>query len=585
MLKNNTDWFVVYSEDPHLSEYTSPCDRYREALSGFDGSAGVLVIGPDNTLLFTDSRYYVQAGHQLEGTGINLMKYGMPDVPSPEYYLADHVWDGQSIAIDMKTVSFERFNELRRKLPDSVEITDGNKMLREAAGSSIGSRVFGPIDKMPEAAAGKSAEVKLNLVRKKLSALCRTDESYTYIISDLTSVMWLFNLRGCDITHVPVAYSYAVITGCSASLYVSRKNLGEECTGYLNDMGVSVKEYSCFYGDLEDIATDIVIADPAKNNASILNRFDEDNILKNCSDTRIIGKAVKNKAEISGMRSAHLKDAIVMIRFIKTVKEMAKEGRLPDEYELGLMLDDARLKGGCCDVSFETICAYGKNSAIVHYSAGKDTASPVDPSGFLLVDSGGQYRFEGTTDITRTISLGQITDEEKKVYTTVLKGHLRLMGMIFPEGYKGSLIDSAAELPLWEAGYYCGHGIGHGVGHFLSVHESEARISRAESEKENPFFPGVIVSDEPGVYIEGRFGVRIENLLLTVKSHDIEGHKMCAFEPLSLVPFDKESIDPELLDEKETAVLKRYYDQIEEKILPLLDDKERLWLKENIDID
>ena len=585
MTDNGTDWFVVYSEDPHLSEYTAKCDRYREALSGFTGSAGVLVIGPEESLLFTDSRYYVQGEKQLEGTGIKLMRYGMPRVPSCEEYLADHLWEGQRLAVSFKTVSFARYRDLLSKLPESVELVDGEKMLKEAIGELLGHRNFEAVLEMPEEAAGKSTEDKIASIRQKIAKKYPNAGSYTYILSDLTDIMYLFNLRGCDILHVPVAYSYALITGCSATLYISRKNLGTETEKKLEDIGITIREYSCFYKDLDDIATDIVIADAFKNNAAILKRFDEDGIFADCHDPSVIGKAVKNKAEISGMRSAHIKDAVVMIKFIRSVKEMAKEGKLHDEYELGRMLDDARIGNGCSDLSFDTICAYAQNSAIVHYTAGKDTARSVSAPGFLLVDSGGQYRFEGTTDITRTISLGEVSKEEKKVYTTVLKGNLRLMDMIFPEGYKGALLDTVAESPLWETGYFCGHGIGHGVGHYLSVHESEARISRAESERETPFFPGVIVSDEPGIYIEGRFGVRLENLLLTVKSDDIDGHKMCAFEPLTLVPFDKESTDLSDLSEKEMFILKKYNSLIWEKISPLLDEEDRLWLKENIDID
>ncbi|MBO4889649.1 MAG: M24 family metallopeptidase, partial [Lachnospiraceae bacterium] len=234
--------------------------------------------------------------------------------------------------------------------------------------------------------------------------------------------------------------------------------------------------------------------------------------------------------------------------------------------------------------SFKTICAYAEDSAVVHYIAKKDSAKEIRPEGFLLVDSGGHYRFEGTTDITRTISLGVPTDEERKVYTTVLKGNLRLMDTVFPEGFKGCLLDGIAEEALWEEGYFCGHGIGHGVGCYLSVHESEARISRSEGSREVAFRPGVIVSDEPGVYIEGRFGVRLENLLLVEKAGQIDGHRMCRFSPLTLVPFDRESIDLKLLSDKEKDILYGYNQNILDNIGPMLDDGTLAWLKENIDI-
>ncbi|MCR5673992.1 MAG: M24 family metallopeptidase [Lachnospiraceae bacterium] len=584
MSENGIDWFLVYSEDAHLSEYTADCDKYREALSGFTGSAGVLVIGWEEAFLFTDSRYHVQAEKQLEKSGIGLMKCGISGIPYPEDFLEDHVWEGQTVALDLKTLSYDRYCKLQKKLPKSVKIIDASRILKESV-PDMPARTFNIVEEMPGSSAGKCIEAKLERSRSIIAKKYIKDESYTYILSDLTSIMWLFNLRGNDIRHVPVAYSYAVITAFSATIYINRKMLDADVKAHLEDAGVTLKEYSLFYKDLENIATDVIIADRCKNNALILTECIDKAKFITCHDKDIITKGIKNETEISGMRSAHLKDAVVMIRFIKKVKELAKADKLPDEYELSKMLDDARIQNGCCDVSFDTICAYGTNSAIVHYTAKEDDAAKVYPKGFLLVDSGGHYKFEGTTDITRTISLGELSAEEKKIYTVVLKGNLNLMDAKFPQGYKGALLDGIAEKPLWDNGYFCGHGIGHGVGHYLSVHESEARISRAEYESETPFYPGVIVSDEPGIYIEGKFGVRLENLLLTIGCDDAMGHKMCAFEPLTLVPFDKKAIDLNLLSERELEILRSYNLLIWDRISGLLDDGERQWLKENIDIN
>ena len=394
--------------------------------------------------------------------------------------------------------------------------------------------------------------------------------------------MWLFNLRGSDIAYVPVAFSYALIDRYCSKLYLNRKMLSEEAAKELKDDGIIVREYSCFYGDLSDIATDVLLADPYGNNAAIMEEADLAGTLVECSDPTLIPKAYKNSTETEGAKTAHLKDSVTMIRFIRKVKEMAAAGDLPDEYELGKMLDDMRCKGGAEGPSFQTICAYGENSAIVHYTAQKETAAKLKPSGFLLVDSGGHYRFEGTTDITRTISLGPLTDEERKVYTTVLKGNLRLLDTVFASGFKGALLDGIAEGPLWSEGYYCGHGIGHGVGSYLSVHESEIRISRNSGEREVAFLPGAIVSDEPGVYLEGRFGVRIENLLLTVSAAKTDGHAMCRFEPLTLVPFDREAIDESVMDDNDRAVLQKYNKLIVDTVAPILNEDARAWLEEYI---
>lgn len=584
MADNCIDHLIVYSEDPHLSEYTGECDRYRAVISKFTGSAGILLVSADSAFLWTDSRYHVQAKEQLDGTGITLMKYGLPGVPSIETYLSEHIWDGQTVAFDHMTVSYEEYKDILSKLPDSVDVVDGAKILRTAV-PDLPKRTFCAVDLMPEESAGLSCTDKISILRSKIQSSYAHDKSYTYIISDMTAVMWLFNLRGSDISYVPVAYSYALVTDHTATLYVSRKDILPDAVSYLEASDVAIRPYSSFYDDLDDIATDIVIADSYKNNARILKRFDDDGIYKDCSDTELIPKHIKNKAETEGMKSAHIKDAVTVIRFIRKIKDAAKREALSDEYETGGVLDKMRLDNGCDMLSFKTICAYGKNGAVVHYTARPDSALNLQSKGFLLVDSGGQYRFEGTTDITRTISLGKLSDEEKKVYTAVLKGNLRLMDAYFPEGYKGALLDMTAESPLWEIGCFCGHGIGHGVGHYLSVHESEARISRSSGVRESAFFPGVIVSDEPGVYIEGKFGVRLETLLLTVAAEPIGGNKMCRFEPLTLVPFDKEAIDMDMLSDNDIRILRDYYDLIWEKVSPFLDEDEKTWLKEIIDIN
>ena len=581
MNENAIDWLLVFSEDPHLSEYTAQCDRYRAALSGFTGSAGTLLIGAGEAYLWTDSRYFIQAAEELAGSGIELMKANLPATPSLETFLTEHVWDGQRIALDHMTLSYDRFVSLTDVLPDSVEVTDGRKILRDAV--SMPSRAFHQIDSVPVSFAGRSVSQKLDDLRKKIKKTCPNIEGYTYIISDLTSVMWLFNLRGSDIEHVPVAYSYACVNEHYATLYVSRKHLDEETIGSLDVADVNIKEYSLFYKDLEDIPS-ILLADRCTCNSAIISGAAQRGMYVECEDQLLIGKSIKCEQEMDGARSAHIKDAVTMIRFIKHVKELAASDERTDEYELACMLDEARKQNGAENPSFSTICAYRQNSSIVHYSPRKDTAGTVEGDGFLLVDSGGQYRFEGTTDITRTISLGHVTDEERKVYTTVLKGNLRLMDTVFPQGYEGTMLDAIAEQPLWDAGYFCGHGIGHGVGAYLSVHESEARIARRTGKREITFRPGVIVSNEPGIYLEGKFGVRLENLLLVVPAESIDGYKMCAFEPLTLVPFDKEAIDFKMLTKKETDILARYYGLIYEKVSPHLNDEEKQWLKEIIDI-
>ncbi len=581
MAAENIDWLLVFSKDPHLSEYTGACDKYREAISHFTGSAGTILISGEEAYLWTDMRYHIQAANELSGSGITLMKYGLQQVPSWEDFLCEHVWDGQVVAFDHLTAPYYKLRSLKQRFPSTVEIKDAHRLLQKTV--DMPKRSFGDIIAVPGENAGLSLSQKLDGLRKRIRKRYVSDESYTYILSDLMSLMWLFNLRGSDIDYVPVAYSYAMITEYDATIFVNRKQLTDGAKKQLEDADIRIREYSLFYDQLKDIGTDLVLADPIFCNCRILSEAESVSVFRECDDTILIPKAYKNRVETEGMIKAHQKDAVTMIRFIRKIKEMAAENALTDEFTIGAMLDEMRLKGGANTLSFETICAYADNCAIVHYGVTKEASKKVSPRGFLLVDSGGQYAFEGTTDITRTISLGDLTDEERYVYTTVLKGNLRLMDMVFPEGFEGTMLDAIAEQPLWDAGYYCGHGIGHGVGCNLSVHESEIRVSRRTTDREVVFRPGAVVSNEPGIYLEGKFGVRIENLLLTVSEKPIDGHNMCRFSPLTLVPFDREAIDRSLLTKKEEDILDRYNKLILERISPLLDPDEQEWLKDYLE--
>ncbi|MBR6159727.1 MAG: aminopeptidase P family N-terminal domain-containing protein, partial [Lachnospiraceae bacterium] len=387
MRSENIDWLVVFSKDPHLSEYTARCDKYREAVSGFTGSAGTVVISENEAYLWTDMRYHLQASIELKDSGIFLMKYGLPSVPSMEDFLCEHIWDGQTLAFDLMTVSASRYRELKKRLPATVDIVDAHKLLRSCV--EMPKRSFGEIVPVPDEMSGKSIAEKLDALRRMISKRYVNDESYTYVLSDLMSQMWLLNIRGCDIEYVPVAYSYTMITAYDVTVFVSRKSLSDEAKEKLQDQGINIKEYSTFYESLKDIATDVVLADPQFNNCRVLLQALDEGIFRECDDTVLIPKALKNDAEIKGMKSAHLKDAVTMIRFIKKLKEMAAEGSLTDEFSIGAMLDDMRLGGGCSSLSFETICAYADNCAIVHYGVTKEASKPVKSRGFLLVDSGG----------------------------------------------------------------------------------------------------------------------------------------------------------------------------------------------------
>lgn len=582
MAQNHVDWLLLYYADAHLSEFISNCDDYFEEFSGFTGDSATLLISNDACYLWTDGRYFIQAECELNGSGIILMKDGCPGTPSVYDFLKKQVWEGQRIAFDYKTVSYKAFCSLKEKLSKTIEFVDASLIIKDSLKEKR-TRDFNLITHVSDENAGCTVESKLESIRKSVRDYFPDEEaSFSYIVSNLPANMWIFNLRGCDIPNVSVAYSYSIITDYSSTIYLSRKNLSDEARFSLNSCGVIVKEYSEFYSDIEEIASDYVLVDDFCNNAAVCEKAKTVSELIFVNDHDLIKKYIKNQTECEGMRKAGIKDGVTMCRFIMKIKELAKTDRLPNEYETGKILDDMRISGGAYSLSFPTICAYGKNAAVVHYEAEQESCSDLKTSGLLLVDSGGHYNNEGTTDITRTISLGVVSDEEKRAYTAVLKGNLRLMSVIFPEGTVGQNIDILARKPIWDIGYNYSHGTGHGVGCNLEVHEAPVRISPSIGKpraNNYPLKPGMTMSDEPGIYVENKFGIRLENVLLVVdKSKD--SRKLYGFEPISFAPFDLESIDFNMLDEEDIRILNKYHKLVYDVISPHLDEVAQNWLKD-----
>lgn len=574
MLEEGIDWLVITTADPHLSEGLSECDKVREYYSGFTGSAGTLVINETEAFLWTDSRYYVQAQEELNYSEIKLMKDGTKGVPGVNEYIAGHVWPGQTIGFDYRRISARKYNELRDLSGEDINFVNASKMITECW-DDIPARQFESINVIDDKTAGKSSADKIDDIRKLIEKYLKDDEiSYSYIVSDLCSNMWITNLRGCDIENVPVAYSYLIINNYSAVLFVKKKALSKDIEDKLNDAGIIIKDYGMFERELREIASDCVMFDDATNNASLYEILADYNVV-NVKDSSFIKKYIKNEAEIEGMKAAHILDAKVMISFIKEVKDMASKGISSNEYELGKKLDEMRLSEAKCEsLSFDTICGFNSNGAIVHYKAPDKDSMAVKSDGLLLVDSGAHYEF-GTTDITRTIVLGNISNKAKECYTAVLMGNLRLMSTIFAEGVKGENLDVIAREPIWEAGYDYGHGTGHGIGCKLSVHEPYVTISY-RSNLGIALQAGMVVSDEPGIYLEGEFGIRLENALLVKNVRD----NILGFESLTLVPFDKDAILTNKLSERDVEILNNYHKRVYDVMSENLDEEHRNWLYE-----
>lgn len=571
MAEDGINYLIITSMDPHLSEFISEYDKVLKIISGFTGTYAVMLVGMDECLLWTDSRYYIQAQIELSGSEIKLMKEGLEGVDDIYKVVLQYAKEDITFAVDYSTIGIKAFEKLK-KCAKNASFVDAKGIL-SLAKDKYASRHFGPVEYLNSDFFGKSSFEKISEIRRYITEKYNKDlADYIYVVSNLESIMWILNLRGSDIRYVPVAYSYLIITDTDVTLYISDD--ADLLKSHLTD--INIYEYDSFYEDCNKYEGVTVFMDKSTNNARILKSLSLKNDVKFVDDNFLIRKYIKTPSEIQGMKKAHIKDAVLMIRFIKRLKEMAEAGELTDEYSISMMLDKMRFDMGCSDMSFETICAYGKNAAIVHYEANEDVSAQIFSKGMLLVDSGGQYPNLGTTDITRTIVLGEVSQKEKEAYTAVLIGNLRLLNLKFPKGFYGYNIDIVAKKPIWDVGYDYGHGTGHGIGAYLSVHESPVRISYRVGSKDDyipPFEEGMILSDEPGIYVENEFGVRLENAVL-IKNVEYKGQHMLGFESLTLVPFDKEAIDYSLMNEEDLDNLRRYNQIIVDNLKDYLNKEE-----------
>ncbi len=573
MRQRQLDAFIFPSNDPHSGEYIPDYWKAREWISGFNGSAGVAVVTADKAALWTDSRYFIAAEEQLKGTGYVLMKERIPGTPSIAEWLTQVLKGNAKVGIDGEIFTISAATALEEEL---CSIGDLKISVETDPFKDIWTdRPAIPVDKVmvqPLEYAGETAESKISRIRKEMAAK-RVD---ALLVSTLDDIAWTLNMRGTDVHCNPVFVAYLLIGHDDATLFVNPEKLTAEVANYLDGIGVSVDRYESVTPNLSQYGPKIWM-DAGTTNCSIAEAPKVSPVFAASPIPAM--KAVKNPVEIEGYRNAMTKDGVAMVKFLCWLdKAMSEEGgdkqtELSIDKKLTAFRAEQPLFKG---ISFDTIAGYGPHGAIVHYEATEETDVELEQRGFLLLDSGAQY-LDGTTDITRTISLGPLTEEEKKVYTLVLKGHLRLQNLKFPTGACGSQLDAVARSPLWEAGLNYLHGTGHGVGAFLNVHEGPHQI-RMEW-KPAPLVAGMTVTDEPGVYVEGRFGVRIENTLLIVPYQDTDFGSFLQFEPLTLCPIDLKPVDFSLLTEKEKKWLNQYHAMVRQRLSPLLDEEHRQWLE------
>ncbi len=566
--------FIIPSTDPHLSEYPASHWASREWISGFSGSAGTVVVTRNKAGLWTDSRYFLQADQQLDRTGIDLFREGLPATPTIEEWLLSELSAGNNVGIDGNVYAAHDAYQLTARLN-----TKGLHLIADydPFDSIWKDRPEIPVNtifELPVKYSGIEALDKIKNVRGVLKA----NNADSILISSLDTIAWLFNIRGNDVHCNPVAVCHAYVSLDEAVIFINPKKLTEEVVRYFQAQGITVADYTKVGDYIQNIpsATKVCLQS-AKVSFSLYNQIpDSCRIIDVLSPVDLM-KSIKNETEVNGFRNAMQRDGVALVRFFIWLEEASKTGEIEELTIVEKLVEYRSQQDYFVGESFDTIAGYQANGAIVHYHVTSESSKKIKPEGFLLIDSGAQY-FDGTTDITRTVALGEISEQMKRDYTMVLKGHISLATCIYPQGTRGSQLDILARKALWNNGLNYLHGTGHGIGHFLNVHEGPQSIRM----NENPttLQPGMVTSNEPGLYRANQYGIRIENLILTQEECITEFGAFYSFETLTLCPIDTTPIVKEMLTDDEISWFNNYHQYVYDRLSPNLTDDEKNWLKE-----
>ena len=566
------DATIVPQTDPHMGEYLAEHWQVRRWLSGFTGSAGSLVVTLDKAYVWADSRYWLQAAAQLEGTPIGVMEDGKPQTPEIIDFLCETLPAGATVGVDGAVFSMTEARSMESKLEHcgkklrvDFDPVAGLWLDRPALPSS---EVFIHEEKY----AGESAGEKMHKVLKQTEA----SGADSIFISDLAEVAWILNLRSSDVSCNPVLTSFLYLAPQGSALFIDKAKVTPEVNAYLAGIGVTVQPYNSALEFLNALpSTARVLVNPSQTSSAVFDALGT-KAVEGVSPVALF-KAVKNPVQIAGFRAAMERDGAALVAGVMELEERLGAGEQLTEITVDEILTAHRRKSPMFfDLSFDTIAGYGANGAIVHYSARPETAATLKPEGLLLIDSGVNY-FDGTTDITRTIALGKVSDQMRRDFTLVMKGHIALATAIFPEGTCGTQLDALARQFLWQHGLSYLHGTGHGVGHFLNVHEGPQSIRLNDTLA--PLTPGMVTSDEPGVYRAGEYGIRCENLILTIPAETTEFGNFYKFEVLTLFPFDLRLFDTSIMTDDEIAWVNNYHETVRARLLPHLDEKQARWLE------
>lgn len=578
MKEKKIDAYLVATDDFHGSEYVGDYFKCRKYITGFTGSAGTAIITQDMAGLWTDGRYFIQAADQLRDTTIELFKSGEPGVPTVHQFLNDKLQEGMCLGFDGRTVSAREAEELQELLQEKHITFSVNDDLIGEIWEDRPVLSCEPVMELDIRWTGKSRADKIAEIREQMKA----KEADTFILTSLDDIAWLLNIRGNDIHCCPVVLSYLVMMENELRLYANAAAFSEEIRSNLEADGVKIYPYDDVYSYVQTISSDKkVLLSRANVNSRLVSNIPSEVTILDEPNLTLLPKAVKNKTEMENERIAHIKDGIAVTKFIYWLKKNVTRTTITELSAAEKLYQFRSEQEHFLGDSFDPIIAYGTHAAIVHYSATEATDIPLEARGMVLADTGGHY-LEGTTDITRTIVLGPVTAKEKKFFTAVLRGNLNLAAAKFKYGCTGLNLDYLARGPLWELGEDYNHGTGHGVGYLLNVHEGPNSF-RWKNLPGNPapvLEEGMITSDEPGYYLENEFGIRHENLVLCKKAEKTSFGQFMCFEPLTMVPFDLEGINPEEMTERERKLLNDYHQKVYTTISPYLDEEEKEWLKQ-----
>lgn len=578
MKEKKIDAYLVPTDDFHGSEYVGDYFKCRKYITGFTGSAGTAIITQDMAGLWTDGRYFIQAADQLRDTTIELFKSGEPGVPTVHQFLNDKLQEGMCLGFDGRTVSAREAEELQELLQEKHITFSVNDDLIGEIWEDRPVLSCEPVMELDIRWTGKSRADKIAEIREQMKA----KEADTFILTSLDDIAWLLNIRGNDIHCCPVVLSYLVMMENELRLYANAAAFSEEIRSNLEADGIKIYPYDDVYSYVQSISSDKkVLLSRANVNSRLVSNIPSEVTILDEPNLTLLPKAVKNETEMENERIAHIKDGVAVTKFIHWLKKNVTRTTITELSTAEKLYQFRSEQEHFLGESFDPIIAYGTHAAIVHYSATEATDIPLEARGMVLADTGGHY-LEGTTDITRTIVLGPVTAKEKKFFTAVLRGNLNLAAAKFKYGCTGLNLDYLARGPLWELGEDYNHGTGHGVGYLLNVHEGPNSF-RWKNLPGNPapvLEEGMITSDEPGYYLENEFGIRHENLVLCKKAEKTSFGQFMCFEPLTMVPFDLEGINPEEMTERERKLLNDYHQKVYTTISPYLDEEEKEWLKQ-----